>query len=88
MIGCDRNKGGPPFALLAREEQTGLHYAGSAFVTLNGSQRDLFWRTLADLAVTKPVVPVASRTASWVRPGLRVRAKHLRCWARFGTHPW
>lgn len=35
VIGCDRNEGGPPFALLAREEPDGLHYAGSAFVTLD-----------------------------------------------------
>jgi ATP-dependent DNA ligase len=79
VIGCDRNEGGPPFALLASEVAGDLRYVGSAFVTLNKPQRDLFWRTVDQLRIGKPAVPVTSGTASWVRPQMRVRAKHLRC---------
>jgi DNA ligase D-like protein (predicted ligase) len=79
VVGCDRNEGGPPFALLASELNGSLEYVGSAFVTLEESQRELFWRTVERLGTKKPAIAVQSRTASWVRPELRVRAKHLRC---------
>ena len=71
--------GGAPFALLAREEGGELIYAGSAFVTLPGASRDRFWRTIEVTKLKRPVVAgVGSRKASFCRPDMRVRAKHLR----------
>jgi hypothetical protein len=47
------NPGGAPFALLAREEEDGLVYAGSAFVTLSAAERDRFWTTTEELKVKR-----------------------------------
>jgi DNA ligase D-like protein (predicted ligase) len=79
VVGVDRNEGGPALALLARDQPDGLLYTGSAFITLETQQRDLFWRAMERLATTKPALAIASTKATWVRPELRVRAKHLRC---------
>ena len=79
VVGMEPNPGGPPFALLAREEADALIYVGSAFVTLPQPARDAFWTRTAELAVEKPVVRgLRSAKASFVRPELRVRARHLR----------
>jgi ATP-dependent DNA ligase len=43
VVGVEPNPGGPPFALLARESDVGLTYAGSAFVTLPQDEREAFW---------------------------------------------
>jgi ATP-dependent DNA ligase len=43
VVGVEPNPGGPPFALLAREGDSGLAYAGSAFVTLRDEDRKAFW---------------------------------------------
>ena len=44
VIGTEPGNAGPPVALLAREGDHGLVYAGSAFVTLAEPGRELFWR--------------------------------------------
>ena len=77
VIGHDRGDG-PPLALLARETPEGLEYAGSAFVTLGGADRERFWRAMDRLACEQPALASKSRSAQWVRPELRVRAKQLR----------
>jgi DNA ligase D-like protein (predicted ligase) len=66
-------------ALLAREIDGTLEYAGSAFVTLSDGQRDQFWRAMERLQSASPICAVSMRGACWVDPELRVRAKHLRC---------
>jgi ATP-dependent DNA ligase len=79
VIGTERNEGGPPFALLARQDEDGLSYAGSAFVTLPSPARDLFWMLAGELAAAKPAIPgLKSRNATWCRPELTVRVRHLR----------
>jgi len=81
VVGMEANPGGAPFALLAREESEGLVYAGSAFVTLGAADRDRFWTTTAALKIPKAVVSElrkGKRKASFVRPELRVRARHLK----------
>ncbi len=68
VIGTERNEGGPPFALLARQDEVGLSYAGSAFVTLPAPARDLFWMLAGELAAAKPAIPgLKSRKATWCR---------------------
>ena len=85
VVGAAPNPGGAPFALLAREEDGELVYAGSAFVTLSAGCRDRFWRSIEARKLKHPVVAgVGSRKASFCRPELRVRAKHLRGEAMLG----
>jgi bifunctional non-homologous end joining protein LigD len=79
VIGAQPRDQGPPCALLARETEQGLEYAGSAFVTLAGAERDKFWRQMERLRAPQPAVPMSKLSkASWVRPELRVRAKYLK----------
>jgi DNA ligase D-like protein (predicted ligase) len=81
VVGMEPNPGGAPFALLAREAAEGLVYAGSAFVTLPQHARDEFWTRTEAIKIPKAVVPElrnGNRKASFVRPELRVRARHLR----------
>ena len=80
VVGMEPNPGGAPFALLAREEEGRLVYAGSAFVTLPQRERDRFWTSADALKVKRPAVKLAGggRKATFVKPELRVRAKHMR----------
>jgi hypothetical protein len=49
-------------------------------VTLSGQDREQFWRAMERLAGHKAkVVGLSPRAADWVKPELRVKAKHLRC---------
>jgi DNA ligase D-like protein (predicted ligase) len=79
VLGFDRNQCGPALALLAREHPEGALYAGSAFITLDAVKSELFWRAMERLATPKPALAIANAKATWVRPELRVKAKHLRC---------
>ena len=81
VVGMEPNAGGAPFALLAREAAGGLVYAGAAFVTLPQPAREQFWTRTEAIKIPKAVVPElrnGNRKASFVRPELRVRARHLR----------
>lgn len=78
VVGMEPNPGGAPFALLARETDAGLVYAGSAFVTLSELHREAFWTRAEGLKIRKPVCPeIRGNKASFVRPEVRVRARHL-----------
>ncbi len=79
VIGVERSAGRPPTALLAREEDGELAYAGGAMVTLAEPYRDRFWRGVERL--NSPAPPVAGLTqsdAQWLRPEMRVRARYLK----------
>jgi bifunctional non-homologous end joining protein LigD len=81
VVGMGPNPGGAPFALLAREAASGLTYAGAAFVTRPQPARDQFWTRTQAIKIPKAAVPElrnGDRKASFVRPELRVRARHLR----------
>jgi ATP-dependent DNA ligase len=79
VVGVEPNPKGAPFALLARETEEGLSYAGSAFVNLPTETRDRFWNATEALKVARPVLADIKRNkASFLRPELRVRARHLR----------
>jgi hypothetical protein len=54
VVGMKPNPGGTPFALLARQEEGALVYAGSAFVTLPANARDKFWNAAEKLKVDQP----------------------------------
>jgi DNA ligase D-like protein (predicted ligase) len=79
VIGAAPNPKGPPFALLAREVDGELVYAGSAFVTLDGRSGDAFWRSVEALAIpTAPIAGLKRQKVTWCKPTMRVRARHLR----------
>jgi ATP-dependent DNA ligase len=79
VVGVEPNPGGPPFALLAREEDGALVYAGSAFVTLPQAERDRFWQRSEELKIARPVLREIRRAkAGFLKLEIRVRAKHLR----------
>jgi bifunctional non-homologous end joining protein LigD len=78
VIGTEHQPGQAAFALLARKEDDGLRYAGSAFVTLAEPERDRFWSRAAELATDKTPIAGLRSKATWCRPALRVRARHLR----------
>ena len=78
VIGHKRDKD-RPVALLARETEAGLKYAGSAWVTLSREDGERFWRSVQRLETNEPAAAVKLQRAFWIRPELLVRAKHLRC---------
>jgi ATP-dependent DNA ligase len=66
-------KTGAPTALLAEDAADGLRFAGGAFITLDGRQRERFGNKLARLAATRPPLPgLSARYAQWVKPELVV----------------
>ena len=80
VLGAEHEPGKPAFALLARETPTGLEYAGSAFVTLAGLERDRFWNEIERLSQARPDLKVVGhKKARWVCPEMRVHVQHLRC---------
>jgi DNA ligase D-like protein (predicted ligase) len=79
VVGWEPSNRGPAVALLARETSDGLAYAGGAFVTLANDERERFWRTMEQLVSNIPPVALpGQRSALWVRPELRVKAKFLK----------
>jgi ATP-dependent DNA ligase len=50
-------KTGAPIALLAEDAADGLRFAGGAFITLDGRQRERFRERLARLAASRPPLP-------------------------------
>jgi DNA ligase D-like protein (predicted ligase) len=78
VIGAEHEPGKPAFALLARQDEAGLEYAGSAFVTLAGGERDRFWTAIERHARPAPVIPMEKGKARrWADPVMRVRAQFL-----------
>jgi DNA ligase D-like protein (predicted ligase) len=77
LIGTERGDKAPT-ALLARETEHGLEYAGSAMVTLAEPERSYFWHQVEGLRQERPVLPMKNKAATWVRPTLRLRARYLK----------
>jgi ATP-dependent DNA ligase len=79
VIGTQPAGNGPACPRPARKGDQGLQYAGSAFVTLSGTQTDAFWRDMERLRCRAPAVPVPRpQRVSWVAPDVRVRARYLK----------
>jgi bifunctional non-homologous end joining protein LigD len=79
VVGTEPGDKGPPFALLARETEEGLQYAGSAFVTLGGDERETFWSEVERLRARRPSVSMPRRPrTTWIEPHLRVNAAYLK----------
>jgi ATP-dependent DNA ligase len=67
-----------PLALLARADQPGLSYAGSAFIALSGSERDELNARLEMNRIERCALPkLRFPDAQWVKPQLIARVRHL-----------
>jgi ATP-dependent DNA ligase len=79
VIGAEHEAGKPAFALLAHDAGDHLVYAGSAFVTLGGEDRDRFWTAVEQLGRRNPAIPMEKkRGRRWIEPKLRVKAQFLK----------
>lgn len=68
-----------PTAVLGRETEKGIEYAGTAMVTLAGDERGAFWEAAALLTRPEPAIALPRPiVAQWVEPRLRVRVRYLR----------
>jgi DNA ligase D-like protein (predicted ligase) len=77
VIGVERTKG-PTMALLARETDVGLEYAGSAMLTLVESERESFWKRSETIGRDIPALDVPKKaSAIWFEPEIRVRVQTL-----------
>jgi bifunctional non-homologous end joining protein LigD len=79
LLGVDRDrKTGAARALLAKAEEGGLIYAGTAFVALTSEAREELNSKLEVLAQELPAISgLTNREARWVRPELALRVRHL-----------
>jgi DNA ligase D-like protein (predicted ligase) len=79
IIGYDRSSGKAATLLVAREEDGRLRYAGRVMVTTGGKAREALWGRLEKSIVDAPPLPELKRKdATWVKPGLKVKVRHLR----------
>jgi bifunctional non-homologous end joining protein LigD len=79
IIGTDRDrKTGAVRALLARTDDQGLIYAGPAFISLAGSEREDLRARLERIKVERcPIPRLRIPDARWINPELVVRVRHL-----------
>lgn len=79
VVGTEATPGEPVSALLARETEDGLEYAGGAAVTLPADRRELFYAAAEQLQRDRPPSGMPrSKRARWIEPRLRVRVRHLK----------
>jgi hypothetical protein len=80
LIGTELDKrSGVPVALIARQGDEGLSYAGGAFFALKDAQRGALRHRLAGLTADRSPIPAhLKRDARWVKPELVVGVRHLR----------
>lgn len=77
VIGTEQGVG-PTTALVARETDEGLEYAGGAMLTLGAAERDHFWAHAERLKSDRPPLRTGKKAAVWIRPELRVRVRYLK----------
>lgn len=66
-------------ALLARQDEEGLRYAGGAFFALKAAHREALRERVARLSMDRSPIPaLRKRGAQWIKPELVVGVRHLR----------
>ncbi|RWO52605.1 RNA ligase family protein [Mesorhizobium sp.] len=76
LLGVERERGKPAFALMA---QPGTRkYVGSAFVSVNREMRERLWKGVQEHAGPPPKDMPKRPATQWVRLGIKARVKHLR----------
>ncbi|MER8793986.1 ATP-dependent DNA ligase [Mesorhizobium sp. M0984] len=76
LLGVEREQGKPAFALMA--EPGTRKYVGSAFVSINREMRERLWKRVQEHAGPPPKDMPKRPATQWVKPGIKVRIKHLR----------
>jgi ATP-dependent DNA ligase len=76
LLGIEREPGKAAFALLA-EPGTGK-YVGSAFISVNRDMKERLWKRVQEHAGPPPKAMKKRPATQWVKPGVKLRVKHLR----------
>lgn len=76
VIGVDKTPKGAPVALLAE----GGEYRGNAFISLPEAAREAFWTYVEKAKLPKAALSgiTGHKKATWIKPGLTARVRHLR----------
>src|SRR5262245_35518414 len=79
LIGTEIDDNGVPWALLAREQDGELEFAGPAILRPPSYSRAEWADRFAAMSIGKPALKGLRRTnkAQWLKPQIRVRAQHL-----------
>ena len=79
LLGLERDTEGRPFAHVGREGPTGFKYTGMAFMTFGERIYGELARKVEALSMTTCAVNGLKRPrATWLRPEIRIRVRHLR----------
>jgi ATP-dependent DNA ligase len=80
LLGTEIDDTGIPWALLAREREDGLEFAGPAILKLPSHARAEWAEKLATMSIEKPALKGLRRAneARWLKPEIRVRARYLK----------
>ena len=80
LLGTEVDDSGIPWALLARERDGELQFAGPAIMRAPSNARAEWGEKFAAMAIEKPVLKGLRRAnkAQWLKPEIRVRAQHLK----------
>ncbi|TIP25777.1 MAG: ATP-dependent DNA ligase [Mesorhizobium sp.] len=76
LLGVQRESGKAAFALLAEPDTR--RYVGSAFITLPLDIRERLWKRVQEHAGPQPRGMKKRPATQWVKPGVKLRIKHLR----------
>jgi bifunctional non-homologous end joining protein LigD len=79
LLGTEIDDSGIPWALLARERDGQLEFAGPAMLRLSSEARVEWAEKFAKMLIEKPAMRGLKRAnrAQWVKPEIRVRARYL-----------
>jgi hypothetical protein len=79
LLGTEVDPTGIPWALLARDRGGKLEFAGPAILRPPSGARSEWAEKLAALLIDKPALEgMRSGKAQWLKPEIRVRARHLK----------
>lgn len=79
LLGLERDTEGRPFAHVGREGSTEVEYAGMAFMTFSEKlHSELSQKAEARCMPACAVKGLKRPRATWLRPEIRVRVRHLR----------
>jgi DNA ligase D-like protein (predicted ligase) len=80
LLGTEVDDSGIPWALLAREHDGGLEFAGPAIMRTPSQSRAEWADQFAAMSIDKPALKGLTRAnkAQWLKPEIRVRVKHLK----------
>jgi DNA ligase D-like protein (predicted ligase) len=80
LLGTETDDSGIPWALLAREQDGALEFAGPAILRPPSKTRAEWAEKFAAMSIDKPGLKGLRRAnrAQWLKPEIRVRAQHLK----------